>query len=163
MVNIVTKLATKEKVVYDFILINYLDKEAGEKELFEVAIQDLDLNFQKRYKGYADELKAKNMLTACVKRINEFTKISKNNVLEADLLIYILNEAFSYGDSMFGTCFEQFDNKVAIILKRLINILTKKLHEDHLADYREDVNQYLSILHKKSSHLQTVYQLPLSI
>ena len=92
---IVLKITAKEQSVYDFVLMNYLDNESGEEELFENTKADLDLLFCKNYKGYAEELKLANMLTACIKRINKFTIVSKNKVLEADLLVYILEVPFS--------------------------------------------------------------------
>jgi hypothetical protein len=160
---IVLKLASKEKLVYDFVMTNYLDKESGEKELFETTKADLELIFRKRYKGYAEEMKLANMLGACIKRINEFTKISKNKVLEAELLLHILNIPFSLTTNMFGTCFTQYDTKVAMIVKRLINIVTTKLHEDYKIEYEIAINEYLKILHRTSSHIDTVYKLPKAI
>lgn len=157
---IVLKLASKEKMVFDFLIANYLDKEGGEKELFDKTKVELNILFGKRYKGFAEQLQIANMLGACIKRINEFTKISKNKVLEADLLLYILEIPFSLPTDMFGTCFTQYDSKVAIILKRLINVVTKKLHEDYRIEYEETINNYLQIIHRTSSHIDTVYNLP---
>ncbi|MBV2195154.1 MAG: hypothetical protein KUL78_01425 [Flavobacterium sp.] len=161
--DIVLKLASKEKIVYDFVINNYLDKESGEKELFEITKSDLEIIFRKRYKGFSEQLQLANMLRACIKRINEFTKISKNKVLEADLLLHILEIPFSLTTNMFGTCFTQYDTKVAMILNRLINIVTKKLHEDYKIEYEDKINDYLQILHRTSSHIDTVYNLPKAI
>ncbi|TVR76116.1 MAG: hypothetical protein EA412_14250 [Chitinophagaceae bacterium] len=161
--DIVVKLASKEKLVYDYIFINYLDKELGENELFEATKNDLEVIFRKRFKGFSQELQLANMLGACIKRINEFTKISKNKALEADLLLYVLEVPFSLTPMMFGTCFTQYDTKVAMILKRLINVVTKKLHEDYKIEYQEAINDYLQILHHRSNHIDTVYHLPKSI
>lgn len=85
--DIVLSLASKEKKAYDFILINDLDKEFGEQDLFEATKADLEMIFRKRHKGFSEELQIANMLGACIKRINEFTRISKNKVLEAELLL----------------------------------------------------------------------------
>jgi len=160
---LVIKLASKEKSVYDFILINYLDKELAERELFEETKADLEIIFRKRYKGFSEQLQIANMLGACIKRINEFTKISKNRTFEADLLLYILDIPFSNPDNMFGTCFTQYDSKVAIIVKRLINVVTKKLHEDYRIEYEETINGYLQTLHRTSRHIETVYNMPETI
>ncbi|MFA6864092.1 MAG: hypothetical protein WCS11_09450 [Dysgonamonadaceae bacterium] len=160
---IILKLASKEKLVYDFVITNYLNKETGEKELFEITKVDLDLIFQKKHKGYAPELQLANMLGASIKRVNEFTKISKNKVLEANLLMYILEVPFSLTTDMFGTCFTQYDTKVAMIVKRLINIVKTKLHEDYKIEYEDAINEYLKILHRTSRHVNTVYNLPKAI
>ncbi len=157
---IVIKLASKDQAVYDYLFMNYLDKERGEKELFEATKADLDKLFGKRYKGYSDEMKTANMLGACIKRINEFTKVSKNKNLEADLLIYVLTIPFSLPAGMFGTCFTKFDTKVAQIVKRLITLVTKKMHEDYRIEYVDKINYYLQILHQRSQHNDTVYNMP---
>jgi len=160
---IVLKLAAKDKIAYDFIVINYLDKDDGEQELYDEAIFDLDILFLKGYRGYSVELRMANMLAACIKRINEFCKVSKNKKLEADLLVYILREAFSLPASYFGTCFTAFDSKVAQIVKRLITIVTKKLHEDYKIEYEKIINVYLRLLHERSRHIDLVYNMPKEI
>lgn len=160
---IVLKVVAKEKSVYDFILVNYLDKASGEQELFEKTKDDLNALFFKNYKGYSEELRLANMLAACIKRINEFTKVSKNKVMEADMLVYLLEEAFSFPDDLFGTCFTQFDTKVAQIVKRLITLVTKKLHEDYRIEYTEKINNYLQMLHRTSNHIDTIYSMPKAI
>jgi YesN/AraC family two-component response regulator len=160
---IVLKLAASDKTAYDYVFTNYLNKETGEKELMEETKSDLEVLFLKRYKGYADELKTANMLAACIKRINTFTKISKNKQYEAELLLYILEIPFSLSPNMFGTCFTQYDTKVALILKRLINLVTKKMHEDYTIEYQGTINRYLQILHQRSNHIDTIYELPKSI
>ncbi len=90
-------------------------------------------------------------------------RISNNKKMEADLLLYILNEVFSLPADFFGTCFTKFDSKVAQIVKRLITIVTKKLHEDYKVDYKESINNYLQLLHKRSHHINLVYKLPKEI
>lgn len=157
---IVLKSASKEKSVYEYVFANYLDTEFGEKELFETAKADLELIFEKRYKGYAEELKLANILAACVKRLNEFTKISKNKTYEADLIVYILEVPFSLNKELFGTCFTQYDTKVAMLVKRLITVVTKKLHEDYRIEYEATINDYLKRLHQTSRHVNTVYNMP---
>jgi hypothetical protein len=160
---IVLKIAAKEKSVYDFLLVNYIDKGSAEQELFEKTKIDLDFLFCKNYKGYAEELKLANMLAACIKRVNEFTKVSKNKVMEADLLVYILEEVFTNPEDLFGTCFSQYDTKVAIIVKRLTTLVTKKLHEDYSIEYRDRINGYLQKLHRTSNHIDTIYLMPKAI
>ncbi|RLD65586.1 MAG: hypothetical protein DRI95_08370 [Bacteroidetes bacterium] len=158
---IVLKMAAKDKSFFDFVNVNYLDKEAGEQELFEKTKCDLDILFSKGYKGFSRELQLANMLIACTKRLNEFTKVSKNKVFEAELLMYILELPFSVKG--FGTCFTTYDTKTAIILRRLINLVTKKMHPDYLIEYQDKINKYLKILHSDSNHIDSIYALPESV
>lgn len=160
---IVVKFAGKDKSFHDYLLVNYLNKEDGEQDLFEEAKADLERLFVKRYKGFSEELQLANMLAACTKRINEFIKVSKNKNLEADLLLHVLNVPFSMSGNLFGTCFTAYDNKVANMLKRMINVVTNKLHPDYQIEYQDTINDYLNILHSRSGFLNTVYNLPKSI
>lgn len=160
---IVLKFSAKEQSFFDFLFVNYIDKESGEKDLYEKTIRDLEVIFRKSYKGFSQQLQLANMLSACIKRINEFTGISKNKVLEANLLIHILEVPFSLTTKMFGTCFTQYDSKVAMILKRLITLVTKKMHPDYKIEFEEKINNYLQILHQTSNHIDTVYHMPKSI
>ncbi len=163
LAEIVIKAASMEKSVYDFIYINYLDKAEGEQELFEQTKEKISALFYKNYKGFSEQLQAKNMLSECIKTVNEFTKVSKNKALEADLLVYILDEVFSYPSDFFGTCFTAFDSKAGQITKRVITIVTKNLHEDYFIDYQEKINNYLQILHNNSNHIDFIYDLPQKI
>jgi hypothetical protein len=160
--DIVIKLAAK-KENFDFLLVTYLDRESGEKDLFEQAKNDIDLLCTKRYKGFSEQLRLANMLGACVKRINEFSKVSKKKNLEADLIVYVLDIPFSYPVSMLGTCFTAYDYKVGLLLKRLLTLVTKKLHEDYRIEYEVTINDRLNILHQHSNHVDTIYALPKSI
>ena len=160
---IVTKMAAKEKTVFDYLLVNYFEKETGENELFEKTKMDLDLLFRKSYKGFSEKLQLANMISACVKRINEFSKICKNKHLEADLLMYVLEIPFSLSTNMFGTCFTAYDYKVGLMVKRVITIVQTKLHPDYKIEYAEKINDYLTILHRTSNHIDFIYGLPKSI
>jgi hypothetical protein len=159
---IVLKLASRHADVLNYIQVHYLEKETGELDLYEKTKKDLNLLFVKGYKGFSEQLRAANMVSACIKRINEFTSISKNKVLEAELLIFILDEAFSYPADFFGSCFTAFDSRVGITLKRLINLLNK-MHPDYLANYQDRVNNFLDLLHRRSNHIDTIYNLPKAI
>ena len=155
--------ATKDKFFHDYLLVNYFDKDSGEKDLYEEAKNDIDILVSKRYKGYAEELKMANMLGACSKRITEFSKVCKNKNLEADLILYVLEIPFSEDKVIFKTCFTALNHKVVLLTKRLINIVQVKLHPDYKIEYRNEVNNYLSILHETCNYLDYVYALPKAI
>lgn len=161
---IVIKLASKDKWAYNFIEINYLNKETGEQELFEQTKNELSALFYKAYKGRSEQIRFTKTMAAGIKKINEFTKISKNKYLEAQLLIFLLESVpFSMPSNMFGTCFTSYDTKTAIILKRLINLVSKKLHHDYFIEFEEKINSFLKSLHETSNHIDTVYKLPQKI
>ncbi|MGM0496664.1 MAG: hypothetical protein ACQESJ_01975 [Bacteroidota bacterium] len=160
---IVFKLASKNKIAYEYIQINYLDESKGEQELFEKTKDEIDTLRFKGYKGFSDQLQAANMLAACIKRINEFKEISSNKSMEADLLLYVLEISFSFPDDFFGTCFTKFDFKVGQILKRLMTLVTKKMNKDYRADYEDNINEYLKRLHQTSNHIDLIYNLPEAI
>jgi hypothetical protein len=162
LIEIIVKLTSK-KANYDFLLLNYLDKEGGEKDIYDQVINDLDGIFSKRYKGFSEQLQLANMIRACVKRINEFTGVSKNKKLEADLILYVLEVPFSCPAKLFGTCFTQYDNQVGMLVRRLITIVTQKLHPDYLIEYRDKLNGFLAILHRTSDFNDIINKLPKTI
>lgn len=157
---IILKLVAKNSQAYDFVSLNYINKENGEVELFEQTKADLEIIYNKRYKGFSDELRKANMLAIATKRVTEFTKLSKNKRLEALLLLDILEVSFSVHQSMFGTCFVQFDSRVARILAKLINIVNTKIPEDYKLDFTPQINEYLKRLKGTSRFLNPVYSLP---
>lgn len=161
--NLVIRFASKHKEIHDFLIAKYFDKKFGENDLFEEAKNGIQFLFTKNYKGFSEELQLANMIEACVKRINEFDKLCKKKNLCADLLMTVLDEVFSYPADLFGTCFTKYDYKVALVLKRLITLVTTKLHSDYQIEYREKINRYLGILHQNSDHVDFIYNMPESV
>lgn len=157
------KAAGRDKGFHDYLLVNYFDKEYGEKDLFEQAKEDLDVLFSKKYKGFAEELRMAEMLKACTKRIVAFSKVCKNKNLEADLIMYVLEAPFSLPADMFKTCFTAYNYKVVLLLKRVINLLDKKMHEDYKIQYQSKIDSYLKILHSTCSYLDYVNDLPVKM
>lgn len=157
---LVLKAAAVSKQFHDYLLINYIDKEYGEQDLFEAAKSDLNMLYRKNYKGYSEELKVANMLASCNKRINEFGKVCKNKVLEMELIMDVLEIPFSMSTNSFITCFTKYNYRVYLLVKNAITLLKTKLHEDYHIDYAPKLNEYLTILHRTSSHLDYINTLP---
>ncbi len=157
---LVLKAASKDKAFHDFLLVNYGDTESGETELFQQVIADLDIILAKRHNGFSDELKMANALQACNKRIDEFDKVCKNKKYELDLVMYLLQKVFHNSDLSFGTCFTNYDYRVALLLKKAVNLLTKKVHEDYKTDYTEELNHYLMKLKALANYFDFVEALP---
>lgn len=163
LTKLVVRAASKSKEFYDFLLVNYLDTAQGEKDLFLKAKEDIKTLTKKNYRGYSEELKLANMLAACNKRINEFSKVAKNKSLEMDLIMEVLEYPFSLHPSYFGTCFTKFNYQVYLLLKKAMTLVDKKIHEDYRIEYAPKINVYLDFMHSYSNHLDYVYCLPKSI
>ena len=153
------KLSAK-RYNYEYLLVNFLDKEGGEQTLYEEAKEDIILLCQKEYRGSTIQKQAVNKLNACVKRINEFKIETKNLKLEADLVLYVLELQFANPAKVFGARVSGYDYKVGLLLKRLITLATKKMHPDYLVDYQEKINDFLTQLHKTSNRINTIKELP---
>lgn len=158
---IVLKLASREKEILDYLRATYLDKEIGQQDIFDETKDELEFLMAKSYVGRAAELRAAKMLAACGERITKFANASGNKKLEADLLVFALDNVFHRDYARQGTCFTAYDNKLRLLVSRLLTIVTKKLHPDLLMDYREKLNHYLKRLHNGSNHLDAVYSMPM--
>ncbi|MFT3752625.1 MAG: hypothetical protein QM800_07020 [Paludibacter sp.] len=162
LAEMVLKLAGK-RYNYEFLLVNFLDKEGGEQTLFEEAKEDIDLLWKKEYRGSTIQKQHVNKLNACVKRINEFTVETKSKKLEADLVVHVLELQFSNKVKVFGARISGYDYKVGLLLKRLIALITNKLHPDYRIDYQDKTNEFLTRIHKTSDRINTIKGLPTAI
>jgi hypothetical protein len=162
LVDIVLKLAGK-RYNYEYLLVNFLDKDGGEQTLFEEAKEDIDKLCQKEFKGRTIQHQLVKKLNACSKRIVEFTVETKSKKLQADLVFYLLKIQFANPAKVFGARFSGYDYKVGLLLKKLISLVTKKLHPDYLIDYQDKINEFLIKLHHTSNRINTIYDLPSQI
>jgi hypothetical protein len=162
LVDIVLKLAGK-RYNYEYLLVNFLDKDGGEQTLFEEAKDAIDKLVEKEFKGRTIQHQLAKRLNACTKRITEFTIETKSKKLEADLVIYVLEKQFENPVNVFGARFSGYDYKVGLLLKKLISLVTKKLHPDYLIDYQDKINEFLTKLHSTSDRINTIYDLPETI
>ncbi len=162
--NLVLKAARKSKEFDAYLRINYLDKKQTEMAIFETAQKDINQLMRKNYKGFSHELQLANMLSACNKRVNEFSKLCKNKKAEVDLLMLVLEIPFQYAPAgSIGTCFTVYDYKISLILKKIITIIKTKLHSDYKTEYSDKINLYLLTMHNCSNHNDFIYSLPKSI
>lgn len=160
---LVLNIASKDQAIYDLIYFNYVTGQEELEDLLEETkdkiIMEMDL-FSTR--GIYERNLAKAIGKA-VKHINYFSKLTKNKVMEAELLLFLLEEVFENHSDALGTCWTVFDSKVAITTNRLFNLVTKKLNEDYLIEYQKPLNRFLNILHTTSNHLDYVYDMPKAI
>lgn len=163
LVKLIIKAASMNQQFHDYMIVNYVDTGNGEKELYESAKRDLELLFKKSYKGFSEELKLASMLSFCNKRINEFAKICTDKSLEMELIMHVLEIPFSLSTNHFTTCFTRYNQQVYFLVKKALTMLKSKLHEDYHIQFAPKLNEYLTILHRTSSHLDYIYTLPESI
>jgi hypothetical protein len=162
LIEMLLKLAGK-RYNYEFLLVNFLDPEGGELTLFDEALADIQLIWDKEFKGRTLQHQLAKRLNACTKRIKEFTVETKSKKLEADLLLYVLQLQFEQPSNVFGARFSGYDYKVALVLKKLILLVTTKIHPDYLLDYQDNIHTFLTKIHRTSNRIQTVAQLPIAI
>ena len=138
-------------------LINYISGLTGE------AKKDIDKLTQKEFKGRTIQHQLVKRLNACTKRITEFTIETKSKKLEAELVLYVLELQFANPPKLFSARVSGYDYKVGLLLKKLITLVTKKLHPDYLMDYQDKINEFLSKLHHTSNRINTINGLPQEI
>lgn len=157
---LVLKIARGNKEVYDLINLGYLQREEARQDLFEETKVKIQFHlFKLSAKGPVQKSIAISIGKA-VKEINYYAKVTGNKPNEAELLNLLLREVYANFSDELGTCWTVFDSKLGITTKRLLNLVTKKLHEDYLMDYIDDLNKYLKTLHRQSDHIDTIYNLP---
>lgn len=157
---LLVKAATKDKSFCDFLMLTYSFNGFSEIDIFNETKKDLSSIVSKRYVGYNNIDKVASFIPLLSKRINEFTKISKNKKLEADLMLYALDLAID--PYFFNDCFTQYENKLSLFAAKLIDLVLNDLHEDYLADYRDPINKLLQELHT-SYFIQNTDRLPTKI
>lgn len=157
---LIIKLARSNKDVYDLINIEYLLKEEAARDLFEKTKVKIQFHlFNLSSKGPVQKSIATSIGKA-VKEINYYTKVTGNKRNEAELLNILLSDVFTNFLDSLGTCWTVFDSKLGVTTKRFLNLGTKKLHEDYLLDFKDDLNKYLRILHSRSNHIDLIFNLP---
>ena len=157
---LVLKLARSNREVYDLINIELLPKNEADRDLFEKTKVKIQFRlFNLSSKGPVQKSIATSISKA-VKEINYYTKITGNKRNEAELLNIVLKEVFTEFSDDLGTCWTVFDSKLGVTTKRLLNLVTKKLHEDYLLDFKDDLNKYLRILRSRSNHIDLIFNLP---
>lgn len=160
---LVMQFASKNREIYDFVNLQYVNGNDAEDELFEETIEKIsDEILFPGERGIIQKNLAK-AITKSVGYINHFAKVTKNELREAELLLNLLDDVFENYTDELSTCWTVFDSKLAITTNRLYNLVTKKLHEDYLVEYTEPMNRFLEILHSKSNHLDYVYGMPKSM
>lgn len=155
------QLLKKDKVMIEKLYFKHISTpevinsryEEFKKKVIEVLFSN--------YRTYAEEQAPAKAINEAKKVIKSFTIIDKRPEKEAALHMIILETIFenSY-QAQFGTCWTKYDWVVSQTLKRLITLVTKKLHEDYLLDYKPKLDQYLKRIKSVPDFNDFVYVLP---
>jgi len=156
---IVLKFAGKDKFLWGFLQVYYLNPHSGAQELFEQTQEGLLILFEKPFKGKTEAMRRTRLITACLKYIADFTKIVKQPNLEAELIMQVLDYQFSL-PSKLGSHYQTYDNRIARTVKKLIDLILKKVHEDYHIEYAARVDGYLTLLHQRIPYNIIVSGLP---
>ncbi len=155
--NIVLKFAAKDKFLLSYLQVTYLNPEYGEADLFDETRESLEALFTKSFKGKTESMRRSRQLTACLKCIAGFTKIVRKPHLEVELLLFVLDEEFGSPPYPLSAAYE---NRLARIAKKVIGLITTKVHEDYQLEYAGKVNGYLLTLHRTLPYNPVVRTLP---
>jgi hypothetical protein len=155
---IILRFSKKDKEMYESLCFEYVKNETA-INLFEDSKEQIEIHFRNLRNSVIQKQLA-NAISKSVKTINNFRSITKEIKLEADLLLYLLKIVFDNFQDELGTCWTVFDSKLAITTNRLMNLIKKDLHEDYWIEYREEMNNFIKILKRKSRHIDFVYNMP---
>ena len=155
---IVLKIARSNKEIYDNLCIEYLNGEEKTEELFEEARYNILFELEGCWSRIPARTITKGMAKA-VKHLNQFAKTTKNKRMEADLLVELINKVLADYESELGTFYTGFDYKLAVLINRLRNLVTKKLHPDMYIEYEEKLTRYFEVLNENCRHIDYVFNM----
>ena len=158
---LVIELAGKNKQNHDYINVRYLSKGSAEEDLYEATTEFISSEISQVWMGRG--VVQKNIakyISKCISEINHYTKTTKNKPNEARLLLNLIDNVIEGFENELGTCWTVYDSKLAITVKRLVNLVSNKLHSDYFIEFEKPINRCLSILHQRSNFLDIVYNLP---
>lgn len=156
---VILKFAGKDKFLWGYLQVYYLNPQSGAQELFEQTQEGLLNLFEKPFKGKSEAMRRTRSVTACLKYIADFTKIVKQPHLEAELIMQVIDYQFSL-PSKLGSYYQTYDNRMARTVKKLIELVRNKVHEDYHLEYADKIDSYISLLRQKIPFNMVVNTLP---
>jgi hypothetical protein len=158
---LVLKAAVKSKPFHDYLLVTYAPDGMGVEDLLDQAKEKIRLAEFKNYVGRSYEKKQNRKLMAQAAFIAEFDKNCNQKEFTLELLLIIIHSQLNDPGIQFGTWYQAYDKKIASLLNRAIHLLQHKIHPDLVGNYKEEVNQYITLLKSKASHVDSVYGMDL--
>jgi hypothetical protein len=157
LIKIITRFAKKYSEIND-ILEYELVKSNSEKDLYNQVIDYIETELYYSGRGIIQKEITKK-ISNCVKKINNFSKLTKSKYYEALGLQYLLKKVFEIFSKDFQTCWTAFDSKVTITAKRYFNLVIS-LHEDYYIEFKDDFENLLKQVKNKCKYIDSAYALP---
>ena len=133
------------------VTLGQMQEETADRihELFNVAVSGRLLNRS-----------LVKTIRASVQEAARARRITKNKQLEIDLLIYILRQCIDNYSGQFDSVWDGFYNTTARLAARLPALILKSLHEDLWVEYKSELDDILSELHRRKKSQQLRFELP---
>ena len=157
---IVLKCAGRDRFAYEFILVNFLNPEYGEEDLFESYKKELDELSRKSFAGRTESKRLSKMLKASAQLVTQFKQVVKKPHLEVELYLHLLDLQFEMIPQNLHGRYQVYDNALARVLKKVLDLVQNKLHEDYLIEYRGKINGFLLTLQRLAPYNSNVKDLP---
>lgn len=157
---IALKCAGRDRFCYEFILVNFLNPEYGEQDLFENYKSELDQLSNKTFAGRTESKRLAKLLKASNQLVRQFKLVVKKPNLEVELYLHALKIQFESLPQNINGRYQVYDNALARTLKKVIDLVADKLHEDYLLEYQGSINGYLLTLHRLAPFNPNVKVLP---
>lgn len=156
--NLLIKAMRNHETFYQYVWVNHLDKDFGTNDLFNQYLGEINALLIKGYRGASEELRAANMIDACRKHLDNFSKVSEDKEKALALALHVLENPITNYSGFSGTCFTKFDYAYFLLFRKA-KTLFYSLHPDIQHEYRNRMQTLLSQLKKFSRHLNAVYEL----
>lgn len=157
---VLLKFAGRDKQLWGHLYIHYINPTFGVEELLEQTQEGLVTIFEKPYRGKTETIRRIRCITASLKYVAEFAKIVKQPELEVELLLQVVEYQLSL-PSKLGTHYQSYDNKVTRLIKKIIDLLDKKVHPDYHLEFAPRVNQALTYVRERVPYNTVLQKLPL--
>ena len=157
---LIIQLLKKDKLLMEKLYFKHMASPQEYDQLYEDFKTQIAQKFNTSYRAHSQELANAKAINEAKRVIDHFTKIDKDPIKEAEMLLMILNVVLNQSDANLGTCWTKYDLTVTQTIRRLITVICNKIHEDHLLDFKPKVDKYLKLLKSHSNFNDFVWDLP---
>lgn len=148
---VILKAARRDAELYDILSFELLE-EVTVEEVFEQSADKINELLVTATGRSLTKALAKALRKA-VKEIARFKRITKDPKAEVELHLYTLRLIFSNFTGQFDSYYKVFYTATARLVLRTIQLIRKNLHEDYHLEYKQEIDEYLDLLHKRNKPL----------